>query len=409
MLGFVQTWFAPSANPIGIDLGTDYLRMAQVEPAGGEKASASDFRLIAAASAETPATARTELSDRVEYFSAAVRELLARGNFRGRRTVLALPASMVHVAQLSLPAMPESALAGVLPRQLSTLLPMDPATAVIRHLVTGQVRENGQLFDQIIVFAADRALVERYVSAAAKARLDIVGLNLESKAIVDCFSHVYRRKSDRDVTSGYVDIGCAATRVILARGERIIFARTIDIGGDRFSRAVAEAMKISLTDARLLRIKHCPGAGGEIPSSQTALHSVAVETSPATNPRERQTIEHACETPLRQLIQSLRKCQTDHESAMPNSPVNRLIFVGGEARQRGLCQQIARELNLPAQLGDPLVRIGRISEVGVESGIDRRQPQPAWAVAVGLSMGPARAEQEIQVETAEKAMAENSR
>jgi hypothetical protein len=26
--------------------------------------------------------------------------------------------------------------------------------------------------------------------------------------------------------------------------------------------------------------------------------------------------------------------------------------------------------------------------IGVESGIDLSQPQPSWAVAVGLSMGP---------------------
>ena len=68
------------------------------------------------------------------------------------------------------------------------------------------------------------------------------------------------------------------------------------------------------------------------------------------------------------------------------------MFVGGEARHRNLCQQIARQMSLAAQVGDPLVRMGRTSDVGVESGIDRRQPQPSWAVALGLSMGPAAAE-----------------
>jgi hypothetical protein len=46
-------------------------------------------------------------------------------------------------------------------------------------------------------------------------------------------------------------------------------------------------------------------------------------------------------------------------------------------------------MGLAAQLGDPLVRMSRVSDVGIESGIDRRQPQPAWAVAIGLSLGPA--------------------
>jgi hypothetical protein len=49
-------------------------------------------------------------------------------------------------------------------------------------------------------------------------------------------------------------------------------------------------------------------------------------------------------------------------------------------------------MGLAAQVGDPLVRMGRVSEIGIESGIDRRQPQPGWAVAIGLSLGPATAQ-----------------
>jgi hypothetical protein len=37
--------------------------------------------------------------------------------------------------------------------------------------------------------------------------------------------------------------------------------------------------------------------------------------------------------------------------------------------------------------------MGRTSEVGPESGIDRRQPQPNWAVAIGLSLGPINVEE----------------
>ena len=34
-----------------------------------------------------------------------------------------------------------------------------------------------------------------------------------------------------------------------------------------------------------------------------------------------------------------------------------------------------------------MVRMSRTTEVGIESGIDRRRSQPAWAIAIGLSMG----------------------
>jgi Tfp pilus assembly PilM family ATPase len=104
--------------------------------------------------------------------------------------------------------------------------------------------------------------------------------------------------------------------------------------------------------------------------------------------RDRAAVESACAEPLAKLVEELKLCRRYHEATFPNRPVDRLVFVGGEARQRMLCQHIARELGVAAQIGDPLVRMNRISEVGIESGIDRRQPQPGWTVAVGLSMGP---------------------
>jgi len=105
-------------------------------------------------------------------------------------------------------------------------------------------------------------------------------------------------------------------------------------------------------------------------------------------------VEQACAEPLAKLIEELDLCRRYHESTFTTKPVDRLVFVGGEARHRGLCQQIARQLSLAAQVGDPLVRMARNSDVGVESGIDRRQPQPSWAIAIGLSMGPVDGETE---------------
>jgi hypothetical protein len=64
------------------------------------------------------------------------------------------------------------------------------------------------------------------------------------------------------------------------------------------------------------------------------------------------------------------------------------VFVGGEARSRWICQHLAQELGIAAQVGDPLVRMSRVSNISPDSGIDRRQPQPNWSVAIGLSLGP---------------------
>ena len=78
MLGFVQNWLAPKCNPIGVDFGSDCLRMAQVQWTG------SEYKLLAAASADVPSHLRIDPNGRLAYFTDTVRDLLAQGDFKGR-------------------------------------------------------------------------------------------------------------------------------------------------------------------------------------------------------------------------------------------------------------------------------------------------------------------------------------
>src|SRR5205814_9271813 len=97
--------------------------------------------------------------------------------------------------------------------------------------------------------------VNNFLAAAAKAKLNVIGMNVEPKALVDCFSHIYRRGTDSEVTNCFVDIGCGGTRAIIARGSQILFARNIPIGGDHFNRAAASALSVSFEEAKMKRLQ----------------------------------------------------------------------------------------------------------------------------------------------------------
>ena len=68
MLGFVQNIFSSKCNPIGVDFGSDCLRLAQVNGHG------PDYRLVAAANADVPTTARHDPGARLNYFVEAIRD-----------------------------------------------------------------------------------------------------------------------------------------------------------------------------------------------------------------------------------------------------------------------------------------------------------------------------------------------
>ncbi len=443
MLGFVQNWIAPKANPIGVDFGSVCLRMAQVQWTG------SEHKLVAAASADVPSHLRIDPVARLHFFVETTRDLLAQGAFKGRAAVLGLPAAWMHIQHLRMPKLDEEALKKALPWEARGKLPIDPSQALIRHLVAGDVYQDQDPKMEVIVMAAKRELVNQFLASAARAKLDVVGMNIEPKALLDCFSFVHRRKGAADVTHMFVDIGCSSTRAMVTRGGHILFARAIPVGGDHFNRAVSQALKITADDARLLRIKLChqqpmlegprehrviraeavltaplaaaatsdeptensfallsagmeasrkqvmglTGGAGDKGAAASAIAEAAtavieLPAAPSVNTDQFKAVEQACMEPLAKLVEELDLCRRYYEATFANSPVERLLFVGGEARQRTLCQHIARGLGLAAQVGDPMVRMARTSEISIESGIDRRLPQPTWAVAIGLSMGP---------------------
>jgi hypothetical protein len=84
----------------------------------------------------------------------------------------------------------------------------------------------------------------------------------------------------------------------------------------------------------------------------------------------------------------LQLCMGYHGSVFQGRPIDKLVFIGGESNQKAMCQQVARTLKQPAQLGDPLARIGRTKTAKPPINVDFRRPQPAWAVPLGLCKLP---------------------
>ena len=461
MLGFVKNMFGTKTSPIGIDFGSDSLKMAQAVQSGGE------WKLQAAASADVPANVRHDQAARLNFFCDSVKDLLIQGNFEGKSVVLALPAASMFIQHLRMPQMDEESLRKALPWEARGKLPIDPHHALLRHSIAGDVFQDQEAKVEVILMAAGRELVNQFLATAARAKLDVIGMHVEPKAIVDCFCHIYRRKTEAEVTSMYVDIGASGSRAFIARGTQLLFARAIAVGGDAFTRTIAGQLSMNMDEAKLLRLKlansqmaagevqqqhqdvvepqperqptrgriadDAPqgdgqemddsgggfallgaalaaaagtstaaprgGAGAEPATPRPAQrppqaqpqqqqqHSRAIDLQGAGPDAQARAVERIMQEQAHKIVGELEMCKRYYEATFPAKPVDRLIFIGGESKNRALCTWIAREMGLAAQVGDPLVRMGRVSDIAIESGIDRRQPQPNWAVAIGLSMG----------------------
>jgi len=344
--------------PIGLDVGSSSVKMAQLRCPDGV------VELLAAESAQFTPECRTDRVKRLNELTPIIRQALRSGSFKSRQCVLSLPADETFVQHVKVSKTEPREVGLAIRRELEGKLAYPVKEAVVRHIIVGDIQGEGGARQEAIVVATPRATLKAYLAAACRAKLDVAAVNIESCAIVECFARLFNRTSDTARTILYVDVGSTTTQVVLAHGRRIVFARNLAIGGDQLDQVVAEGLQIPFEEARATRIKAM-----RAPSDQ------ALETE----------LERLLASPLRRLTDELTQCLRYHESVFRRPGIERAIFLGGQAYDKRLCQWVAQRLNLPAQVGDPLVRVRR-SETSTTT-LNHHQPQPGWAVAVGLSLG----------------------
>jgi type IV pilus assembly protein PilM len=346
--------------PIGVDLGSSSIKMAQL------RASENSFELLAAARVEIPGECRDDHERRFEFQCDKIRGILAAGAFKGREAILSLPAAATFLQPVRIPIVPQKQIDLAVKNELQGKLPYPEADAVIRHILAGTVYPEGRDMQERIVVAILRSDLEAYLAMAQRAGLQVVGVNIEACAIVECFARVLRRASDESCVTLFIDMGAASTQVALAHSQKIVFASNLPMGGHSLDEEVAEALHIPVEQAHQVRRNMI-----------------------------RQEADTAAEDELYGLLEDriagfadkMTQCVRYHESVFRNRPIERVIFVGGQAHDKRLCQSIAKRLHLPAQVGDPIAGIKRVNLAGGAFGLDGRQPNPSWAVAVGLSLG----------------------
>jgi type IV pilus assembly protein PilM len=346
--------------PIGMDIGTSTVKLVQMRQAQ------DNIELLAAGSCEIPVECRKDPDQRMDFLLKNVRTILKSNRFKGRHCIFSLPAEATVVQHLRLPKGTPQDTQALVESELQGKLPYPVSDAVVRYIVAGEMVGEGEVKQEIIAVASARAVLEAYLQMTRRAGLDVVGVNIEPCAIVECFSRLFRRSSDAGRTILFIDMGASTTQVVLSHGDQVAFARNLFAAGDQLDRAVADGLKVSLDQARQMRLQLMKGK--QDTSAEDALY-------------------HLLDAPLDSLADELTQCLRYYESVFRNQGVERAIFLGGQANDTRLCQAIARRLNLPAQVGDPLARVKRVEGAGLAIGLDRRGPHPSWAVAVGLSLG----------------------
>lgn len=381
--------------PIAIDFGAGALKVLQL-------AEGNPPTLVAAASLESPPELHSDPRKRLEAQLAAVPKLIRQGGFKGKRVVCSIPAWATLCKQIQLPKSDPTSMAETVEALLPQQFNCEPGTLVHRFFEVGQ-EKSGKI--ELVVLATPRDVVERIVRGLSTCKYEPVGIHSELVAMLRAFDHLHRRDDDAQVNTLYLDIGASATNVAISHGRTLAFARVVAAGGRSMDEVIAKQSSCTLKEAMAKRLAASEGPSpvrrpGSVPVAAGAIGDAPHDRRgsggiPAGLSDEVQALPRGEVGPkdvnlteaVETITDEVSMCMRYHAAQFPGKKVDRLVFVGGEARHRGLCQEIARRLKLSAQMADPMARIARTGNEP-SSGVDMKLPQPGWSVAVGLCLSP---------------------
>jgi type IV pilus assembly protein PilM len=395
MLGFLRQ----KVYPIGVDLGSSSVKLVQLSGAG------DGLGLIAAAQAEVPHAIRGNPSVLQEWYVETVRELLSSKPFKDTRVITCLPARELLVQHLRLAKMDDKQLEQTLPWEAQGKVPFDIHRARLRHIVAGEVYEGSETKLEVILMAASHSVVEQHLSFIERTKVQIDSVNVEPCALVNCFSHLLDRQEENSGGVMFIDLGHNCTKVVITHGPNIVFCRTLGIAAEHMVRAICDRKGESYAQAVLSQQNlvaedlanafklSVPTHGIRSELGNAAMSAEGIdegsdgESVTLTVAQDEIDVATVIAPTLRSLCEEVRSCIRYHDLMFDGQKVERVIFVGGQAKHTVLCQQVAQGLGLPAQLGDPVARVAAETRSGKHSDLESSERHSEWAVAFGLSLG----------------------
>ncbi len=370
----------PAGLPLAVEFGVGSLKILQLSQ-GDTPSIASAVQL------DTPDDLLDNPAKRLSYQIEALPKLLKQGRFKTNRAVCAVPSGQMVCKHIQIVPSDDLSIDKLAAAQIGAQLGCDPAALLVRCRVIEGAKVNGK--KEVVCFAAARDFVARLMGALKNAKLEPVGIHNEFAACLRSIDAIAQPGAPCSETDGaptlLLDLGAGSTKAVIAHGSKLVFARSIELGARHMDETIAQQLRCTIQEARATRL----GLERLTPRPAPVAAQAAGGDAPPAPVRPARAIgpDPDLTEPLEILVDETSMCLRYHRMLFPDRPVEKVVFLGGESRQRLVCEHLARSLRLAAQSVDPLARLARSGKVPCE-GVDLTSPQPGWAVPVGMCLSP---------------------
>lgn len=333
---------------VGLDIGSKTIKIVELSKEG------TNWRLKASGIVGYKGTAPDQAKDEKEMLSLvdAIKKLHKEAKIGSKDVSIALAESSVYTRVVKFPLLTESEIASAVRWEAEQYIPIPITEAVIQHQILGKHEEQVPPSVDVLLVAAPRIIVERYVRA-----VEMAGLNLAT--IETGLISLSRSLGIDGQTILIADLGARSTDIAIIKNSTLVFSRAFPTGGDAFTRAVAQFLGIDQVQAEEYKRTY-------------GLSANQLEG------KVRQSLE-----PVFRLVgDELKKGIHYYQAEAKGDQIRSVILSGGAAGMPDITAFLTQYLGLEVIIGNPFAKV----DVDPEAVKSLTGYAPYYSVSVGLAM-----------------------
>lgn len=315
-----------------------------------------------------------------DALAAELKSFWKEGGFSSKRVELGVANQKIVVRTMEFPQIDEKELRAAVEfhAQEHIPIPIDEAILDFKVLWT-YTDDDGALKQRILLVAAQREMVNRFLDVAHKAGLTVSGIDLQAFALIRALAPrpsfidegAPAEGSPSVDVAALVNIGSGITNLAITTNGVPQFTRVINLGSEALNQALVTHRAIARDEAEMLRVMI--GLQGEQPDEPGDL---TVETMAEIH----QVLEQACEAFSDELRRSIDYYHTQEHAG----EIAKIILSGDGSLTGNIVHYLAQSLHLPVEVGNPLRGVGenktKLSEAQLET------LAPRLGIAIGLAL-----------------------
>jgi type IV pilus assembly protein PilM len=334
---------------VGVDIGSKSIKVVELERKGNNWSLRSAGIVGYSGMLVENAKEERDLVPLAEI----VKKLFREAHIENRDVTISIPERFAFVKILNYPFLNDQEVEAALKWEADQYVPIPLEEAVLQHEIVIRDENSRPPSAKVLLVAARRSLVEKYVLLSQLAGLNVLAVENEMLSLP-------RVLSDQEDLLTIVNLGAFSTEIGISKLGKLLFSRTVDTGGDALSRAIAQGLNIELVQAE--EYKKAYGLSPQLLEGRVRL---------------------ALEPLMRILVSEIKKAVQYFVSENLNlGKPKKMILTGGLAILPDLLSYLTKEFDMEIAIANPFLNI----LVPDEFQKMISDYAPFYSVAVGLAM-----------------------